>query len=416
MNQIHVIGIGQGKENMTRRHLELIRDADLLIGGKRHLAIFPDHMGETFVIRTDMPAVIQKIQENMQVKKIVVLASGDPLFYGIGASLAKQIPEEHLVIHPNITSIGAAFAAICQPWHDAKVISLHSQTEKDFIFSSLARETKVAFLTGPKKDPVYIARRLIDNEIDGFRVCVLENLGEPDQEKITWYTDYNRILEQTFTHPNIVILMRFHPGTEIVSHETYMGMPDDFFRHTKGLITKSEVRSISLSKLRLVRKDHLLWDIGSGSGSVGIEAAMQIPWGQVYAVEKNKSRLPDIIHNIKIFHQSNVKVVNLEFPAGHEELKSPDRVFIGGGGQDLDKIIDCCCTRIKEGGTMVINTVIMESMETAVRCLREKGFLPQLIQVQISRSKSMPYGTRLNALNPVWIISGSKPKSHKGNI
>jgi len=416
MNSVHIIGIGQGKMDLTSHHLELIQDSDILVGGKRHLAMFPDHCGETFPVGSDIPAVINMIKAEMDTKKIVVLASGDPLFYGIGATLGKEIPAGHLTIHPNVTSVGAAFAAICQPWHDAKVISFHSSSDHGFMFSSLALENKIAFLTGPKKDPAYIANKLIENELDGFRVCVLENLGDSDLEKITWFTDYRQVKDQTFAHPNLVILIRFHPEKKIVSHETYTGMPDAFFRHTKGLITKSEVRSISLSKLRLTRKDHVLWDIGSGSGSVGIEAAMQAPWGQVYAVEKNRDRLPDIIHNIKIFHQSNVKVVNLNFPSGHEGLKTPDRVFIGGGGRDLNRIIECCCKRIKKGGTIVINTVVMESMEAAVKTLKDKGFSPQMIQVQISRSKPMPYGTRLNALNPVWIISGSKPKSHKVNI
>ncbi len=416
MNSVHVIGIGQGKTDLTAHHLELIRDADLLVGGNRHLDLFPDHGGETIAIRSDISNVIKKIKEAMETKKIVVLASGDPLFCGIGTPLVKEISAEHIRIHPNVTSVGAAFAAICQPWQDARVISFHSGTDHGFMFSSLALENKIAFLTGPKKDPAYIATQLMENELDGFRVCVLENLGNPELEKITWFTDYRKIKEQTFSHPNIVILVRFHSQRPIVSHETYPGMPDEFFRHTKGLITKSEVRSISLSKLRLTRKDHVLWDIGSGSGSVGIEAAMQIPWGLVYAVEKNKDRLPDIIHNIKIFHQSNVKMVNLDFPSGHEGLKTPDRIFIGGGGRDLNRIIDCCCDRIKEGGAIVINTVIMESMETAVKTLRDKGFSPQMIQVQISRSKPMPYGTRLDALNPVWIVSGSKPKFHKVSI
>ncbi len=416
MRPVHVIGIGQGKADLTGHHLELIRSADLLVGGNRHLDMFPDHRGERFAIQTDLPSVIQKILAGMDTKNIVVLASGDPLFYGIGTTLTRQIPADRLVIHPNITSVGAAFAAICQPWHDAKIISFHSQSGQRFVFSSLARENKVAFLTGPKKDPVFIADKLIENRLEGFRVCVLENLGDPDREKITWYTDYQQIIEQNFAHPNIVILIRACSLPKIVSHETYTGMPDEFFRHHRGLITKSEIRSIVLSKLQLTRKDHVLWDIGSGSGSVGIEAAMQIPDGRVYAVEKNKTRLPDIRHNIKYFDQRHVKPIHLNFPRGHETLKSPDRIFIGGGGKDLNKIIDCCCDRMARGGTIVINTVVVESMETAVKTLDANGFSPQMIQVQISRSKPMPYGTRMNALNPVWIISGSKPTSHKVDI
>ncbi|MDD9302151.1 MAG: precorrin-6y C5,15-methyltransferase (decarboxylating) subunit CbiE [Desulfobacter sp.] len=411
MNPVHVIGIGQGLCDLTSDHFKIIEQCDLLIGGQRLIAMFKGQRKETLTVKSNLSAVVLTIQEQMAVKKIVVLASGDPLFYGIGSILCRKIPDKHLCIHPNITSVGAAFSAICQPWQDAKIVSLHSSTDREFSFPSLALETKVAFLTGPEKDPGFIAEKLIEYQLDGFRVCVLENLGHPDKEKISWFTEYKQILEQGFSHPNIVILLK--PENKIVSHETYIGMPDAFFRHTKGLITKSEVRSISLSKLKLVKKDHVLWDIGSGSGSVGIEAAIQIPWGQTYAVEKNQDRIPDIIHNIKIFNQPNVKVVHLDFPEGHQSLKSPDRIFIGGGGKDLEKIISCACDRIRPKGVIVINTVIIESMETAMTTLERHGFSPELIQVQISKSKPMPYGRRMNALNPVWIISGTNPLTQK---
>ena len=413
MNLVHIIGIGQGKSDLTARHLEIIRSADLLVGGKRHLDYFPEYSGETLAVRADIESIVKRIQREMDTKKIVVLASGDPLFYGIGATLARSIPGERLKVHPNVTSVGAAFATICQPWHDARIISLHSRTGQALSFPSLAVETKLAFLTGPERGPGYIARQLIDHDLDGFSVCVLERLGQDSEEHITWFTDYKKILDRDFAQPNIVILLKSDLEPPIVPHETHIGMPDNFFRHSKGLITKSEVRSISLSRLRLARKDHILWDIGSGSGSVGIEAALQLPWGQVFAVEKNESRIPDIIHNIRNFNLPNVKVAQLNFPKGHDTLKTPDRIFIGGGGKNLETIISCCCDRIARGGTIVINTVIIESMDTAVKALDAHGFTPQVIQVQVSRSKLMPYGSRLNALNPVWIISGTKPETHK---
>ena len=413
MNPVNVIGIGQAKTDLTEIHLALIRECDLLVGGQRQVDMFAEFAKESLVVKGDLTAVIRRIQSDMKTKRIVVLASGDPLFHGIGATLTKNIDPAYLVIHPNITSVAAAFAAICQPWHDATIVSLHSRHIKPFNFPSLATESKVAFLTGPDKDPAFIVNKLIEHELFGFSICVLECLGDPKKEKISWFTDYKQVSGRQFSHPNIVILMRPATTKPDVSHETFPGMPDAYFRHSKGLITKSEIRSLSLSKLKLVKKDHVLWDIGSGSGSVGIEAAIQIPWGIVYAVEKNKNRIPDIVHNIANFNQSNVKVANLDFPNGHTDLKTPDRVFIGGGGKGLEKIIDCCCRRIKTNGVMVINTVILDSMHMAMQTLSRHGFLPQTIQVQISRSKSMPFGTRMEALNPVWIIFGTKPQTYE---
>ncbi len=415
MNKVDVIGMGQSRSDLTALHLSLIHRADLLVGGLRHLAMFPDFMGNTFAIKADIPAVIGKIKSAMDTQQVVVLASGDPMFHGIGSTLARHFPLEQLRIYPNISAIGAAFSAICQPWQDAKLVSLHSKAGDGFIFQSLKCETKVAFLTGPTKDPVYIGKQLIQNRIDGFRVCVLENLGHPEKEKISWFNDYDRLISGEFSHPNIVILLRDVSGQNIpaqliVPHETHPGLPDETFRHSRGLITKSEIRALSLAKLRLTHKAHVLWDIGAGSGSVGVEAALQLPWGDVYAVEKNKDRISDIQYNVQQFQLSNVKVLNLDFPVGSEILRDPDRIFVGGGGKGLDKIIDCCCQRINPHGIIVVNTVVMESMHAAIGRLKTNGFKTEMIQVQVSRSKPMPYGNRLDALNPVWIISARKER------
>jgi precorrin-6Y C5,15-methyltransferase (decarboxylating) len=237
---------------------------------------------------------------------------------------------------------------------------------------------------------------------------VLENLGHEEKENISWLDDYTRVPDLKFNHPNIVILLRSGVSRRILP-ETHIGMDDTLYRHSKGLITKSEIRSITLSKLELVRKDHILWDIGSGSGSVGIEASFQIPWGQVFAVEKNQERIPDIIHNIQMFNQSNIKILNLDFPEGSDQLKDPDRIFIGGGGSHLEQIMNTCCLRLKKQGTIVINTILIQNMETAMRVLKQNGFSCEMVHIQVSRSKPMPYGDRLEPLNPVWIISGRKP-------
>jgi precorrin-6Y C5,15-methyltransferase (decarboxylating) len=341
--------------------------------------------------------------------KIVVLASGVPLFYGIGSTLSRHIDKRYLVIHPNISSVAAAFAAIGEPWHDARVVSLHGSASQAFPFTSLARETKVAFLTDQIRDPAFIAGRLHHLELERFSLCVLENLGTAS-EKISWFDDYTRVSVQKFAHPNIVVLLKNGTSRKNVPHGTHVGMSDALYRHFKGLITKSEIRSISLSKLELIKRDHILWDIGAGSGSVGIEASFQIPWGQVFAVEKNPMRIGDITHNIKLFDQSNIRVLNLDFPQGSDQLKDPDRIFIGGGGSQLEKIMNTCCDRLNEQGVIVVNTILIQNTETAIRILKENKFSYEMVQVQVSRSKPMPYGDRLEPLNPVWIISGRKPK------
>jgi precorrin-6B C5,15-methyltransferase / cobalt-precorrin-6B C5,C15-methyltransferase len=410
MKPIHVIGIGQGKQNLTRQHLEIIQQADVLVGGRRLLHLFSRHKGETIVLDRHINRTIDKIKDRMVRYQVVVLASGDPLFYGIGSTLINHIDKTFIRFHTNICSVAAAFAAIKVSWHDAKIISLHRSSHADFVFSDLAWENKVAFLTSPSGDPVFIAKNLIRQGVSAFNFCVLENLGDLEKEKITWFDTPAHVLDQAFSHPNVVILLKKNAlPLENVSHETHLGMADDRFQHANGLITKSEIRSISLSKLKLFKKDHVLWDIGSGSGSVAIEASFTIPLGQVVAIEKNNERILDITHNIKQFHCPNVLAKRLDFPEGADTLPRPDRIFVGGGGKNLGHVLDTACDFLMEAGIIVINTVLIQNMERAFTCLEKKQFNPAMIQVQVSCSRTMPYGTRLEALNPVWIISGTKP-------
>ncbi|MCD4677375.1 MAG: precorrin-6y C5,15-methyltransferase (decarboxylating) subunit CbiE [Desulfobacula sp.] len=410
MNPIDIIGIGQGKKDLTQKHLELIKKCDVLVGGQRHLSMFDYPDIQKIPVNAHINSVVEAIKEKMTDHKIVVLASGDPLFYGIGSTLTQHFDKKYLNIHSNISSVSAAFAAIKEPWHDAKIISLHGKQPKSFSFSKLANENKIAFLTDPKMNPQYLAAGLIKESMYDFKFCVLEKLGDRNEEKITWFENLDLIREQTFSQPNIVILQKQGKEKDNFSHETHIGMEDSLFKHSKGLITKSEIRSITLSKLKLIKKDHVFWDIGSGSGSIGIEASLQIPWGHVYAIEKHPGRISDIIHNIKNFNCSNVKIVNSVFPEGIEELKTPDRIFIGGGGKTLGQIIKASCDKLAVFGIIVINTVLLQNLEIALTLLKEYKFNPHIVQIQVSRSKGMPFGDRLEALNPVWIISGSKPK------
>lgn len=407
MHAIDIIGIGLCIDDITQNHLDLIRACDILVGGERHLEWFDDLGKETIVIKSQIVKVVETLREKMKHSKIVVLASGDPLFYGIGSTLIQYFDKEHLNIYSNISSISAAFAAIKVPWHDAAVISLHGKKEA-ISFPKLSNENKIAFLTSPKMNPRDIAEMIIKEGLYEFRVCVLENIGHKDKEKISWFDDIDLMRRQTFQDPNVVILLKRVLQKKEVSRETHIGMDDSLFKHSKGLITKSEIRCITLSKLKLIKKDHILWDIGSGSGSVGIEASFLIPWGLVYSIEKHPGRISDIVHNIKNFNCSNVKIVNTEFPDKTEDLRTPDRIFIGGGGEKMPEIMEMSCEKLAPYGIIVINTILLQTIGIAMTILEKHRFRTEVVHVQISRSKPMPYGDRFEAINPVWIISGSK--------
>ncbi len=415
MMNVEIIGMGMGEQDLPPGHRATIERADLLVGGRRHLEMFQSLNKQCLPITGKIDELVTVIRHRMANERIVVLASGDPLFFGIGTTLVTALGHQNVTIHPNISSLGAAFSAIKEPWHDARLISLHGREPRDLL-ALFTTCNKIGILTDPKRTPGWIADRLVENNLANFRLCVLERLGAKDQT-ITWHDDMAAVSASEFTTPNVVILMGKQGPCHGRSKQQscpplWPGMPDTMFVHQRGLITKSEVRSIAISKLRLVAKDHVVWDLGAGSGSVGIEASLFVPMGRVIAVEKNGSRISDIRANRQQFKTNNLTVVQGNSLEVMADLPDPDRIFIGGGGPELLTIIARAGTRLGPGGVMVVNTVLIQHTTPVLDLLRQMGFTAELVQVQVSKSKPMPVGERLEALNPVWIISGEKTKGN----
>ena len=295
MKPVTIIGIGMTLEDLTAKHLKIIEAADILVGGKRLLNLFKDSRAQKKVIGKDIDGVVKFVRQGMKKHKIVVIASGDPLFFGIGRRLVNAIGDRNIRIFPNISSVAAAFARIKEPWDDVRVISLHGRKNEPRLFKSLEEEDTIAVLTDPKNNPAWLAGRLLENQFLNYKICVLESLGSVS-EKISWYT-LAEAVGMEFTDPNMVVLQRSSIGTG-KKERLVLGAPDSWYDHHKGLITKSEIRAITLSKLRLA-SEHILWDLGAGSGSVGMEASLIIKKGKIFAVEKKSERIEHIKNNKK---------------------------------------------------------------------------------------------------------------------
>jgi precorrin-6B C5,15-methyltransferase / cobalt-precorrin-6B C5,C15-methyltransferase len=201
-----------------------------------------------------------------------------------------------------------------------------------------------------------------------------------------------------------VVLKRRHDSPDR-KRPLLLGAPDAWFEHEKGLITKAEIRAVTLSKLRLGPR-HTLWDLGAGSGSVGIEAALFITAGKIIAVEKDPRRVAQIKANAKRFGVKNLRAVQAAVPEGLAGLPRPHRVFIGGGGRHLPGIITAAARCLRPDGILVVNTVLLKNLDAAAETLRQLGFRTEIVQVQVLRGQDMPFSARLEALNPVWIITG----------
>ena len=405
MVPVEIVGMGISPDDLTDHLRALIRRADILVGAERHLSAFPDVPARRQTLDKGLKPLVADIRRWMRSRKVVVLASGDPLFYGIGSYLIRTLGARHVVVHPNVSSVAAAFARIKIPWHEASILSLHGRSGYRQFLDALRQEAPVAVLTDPDNHPAQLARFCLDKGISDREMCVLEQMGT-DKERTRW-VDLSRAVRMRFRQPNLVVFGRRREGLAGRPF-LHLGMPEDSYFHDRGVITKAEVRAVTLAKLQLTEK-LVLWDLGAGSGSIAVEAALFIRKGKIVAVEKDARRAEQIRRNGQRFDLRNLKVVEAELPDNLESLPRPDRVFVGGGGRQVRKIVRAAAGFVKPGGLMVVNTVLISSFEAAGREMQRLGFDPDVVQVQVNRSRSMPWGSRLEAENPVWIISGKCP-------
>ena len=402
MSKIYVIGAGvKGHEEFGRRALELIGQADLLIGGERQLALFPEFIGEKLAIGNNLGAVVERLKGHAG--NPVVLASGDPLFFGIGRHLLRNLPEADFEFLPNVTSVQYAFAKICLPWDDAVFVSTHGRGVKEAVDRIVAND-KAAVLTDEQNNPAAIARELIERGRDGYSAWLCENLGSGEERIVR--TDVRGLLDMPAAALNVLILIKeYEAGGE--EYIPTLGIPDEEFATVKKLITKEEVRAVSLAKLRL-RHDMLLWDIGAGSGSVSIEADQLLPNGEVYAVERNPQCLAFLKENLGKFQSRHINVVAGEAPGCFDDLPDPDRVFIGGSGGNLWEILKAIDGRLPAAGRVVINAVTLDTLTAATEYFENAGYQLEVVTVNIARTRPLTDYKLFEAHNPVFVITAVK--------
>jgi precorrin-6Y C5,15-methyltransferase (decarboxylating) len=403
MNTVDIVGIGLSPEDLTEKHIEIINEAEVLAGGKRHLDYFKSHPAEKIVLTGDIKRAISEMKSRTD-KKIVVLASGDPNFFGIGPLIVKSFGAENVCIHPNITAVSAAFSRMKESWSDVKVISLHGRRSGNDLMKAVRQNEKVAVFTDPEKTPSWIAKLLLKNGLDQLRLCVCENLGGED-ESLQWYSP-EECVDRTFADLNLVVI--HNAGSETFRKaDIYPGMPEFAYIHDQGLITKAEIRILTLAKLRL-SPHHIMWDLGAGSGSVSVDTSYYVTEGTIIAVERRPDRIEHIRQNQERFGIGNLEIIKATLPEGMSELPSPDRIFVGGGGENMISIIETAGSYLKSGGIIVVNTILINRLEKIIRVLKKLNLETEVIHVQVGRGKEMSYGIRMEALNPVWIITGIK--------
>lgn len=419
MERCRILGVlDDGIASLGRTAQAHLQQAQLVIGGLRTLQLFAPHI-DPGAEQRDLTGALSQVPEWVRAaqaagRRVVVLATGDPLCHGIAAYLASRLCIEALEVLPNVSTLQLACARLGLPWQDMKFSSVHSRNAGDWVAGAdpghglyallrdIRQHDRLAVLTSPDNSPDRIARMLVTEGLaDEFEMAVAERLCQPG-ERIVSGIGIHAAAHMPFADPNVVLLWR----TRLRAPQVLFGLPDASFeqRHPeKGLITKNEVRAVSLARMQL-RLDSVVWDIGAGSGSVGLEAARLCRHGHVYAIEKNADDSAIVGRNRQAMGLSNHTLVHGKAPDGLQHWADPDAVFIGGSGGELAELIALCLRRLKPGGHLVMNFVTLENLGTAVQALKPLVANWDVLQLQAARSKPILHMHRMAAENPVWIV------------
>lgn len=407
-NKVYIVGISpEGPDNLSRKAKLVIRKADHIYGGQRLLDMFDKLQGEKIAFRNNLTKLTGQIKKSLGSKKIVVLASGDPDLYGIAGYLREKIGRGSVETIANVSAIQIAFSRIKETWEDAVMLSVHSRPINRIV-NRVRSSSKIAILTDNNNTPAKIAKTLLEAGMENCRAYVCQDLGTKQESILR--TDLKRLQNLDCSPLNILILLR--KNVEDSENIQLFGIPDDDFHQKTGssLITKHEIRAVSLAKLGLT-KSSVIWDIGAGSGAVSIEASLIVQRGIVFAIEEDKRCLSVIWKNVKKFGRNNVKIVESSAPEGLDDLPDPEAIFIGGSRGRLSVILDYACRRLKPGGKIVCNLATVENIHNAITCLQSHSYTTEITTVNISRSRKIAGLTRLEPLNPVFIITGSRNKN-----
>lgn len=423
-----------------------IADAACVIGAGRTLELLAPHAADAR--RLDMSGMLARVPGWIEEaaaagEHTVVLATGDPLCHGIAAFLIARLGAARVAVLPAPSTLQLAFARLKKPWQDAVFASCHGVDAGEWqpdplqpgarpdhglyrLIRAVAEHPLVACFTSPANSPDRIARALLAAGYgepgcdEAVRLSVVARLCLAD-EAVFADLSLDEAAAGRFPEPNVVVIER-RPALSpagagsadtlppFPAHAPVFGFEDlDYQQRTpeKGLITKLEARALSLAKLAL-RVDSLVWDIGAGSGSVGLEASRIAHRGHVWAIEKNAGDAVNARANARRLRASNYSLFEGRAPAGLDDWPDPDAVFVGGSGGELAELIGLALRRLKPGGRLVMNFVTLENLATATTALAGAGAAWELTMLSAARSQPILDMHRLAAQNPVWIVTARK--------
>lgn len=370
----------------------LLERAALVAGGARVVEAVAPAGARTLVLGAGVDDVLREVAAHDG--PAVVLASGDPGFFGIVRALRRVVGVERLRVHPAPASAAVAFARLGVPWDDALLVSAHARDPRPALAAALAHP-KVAILTDGAATPAWFAERMRGWD---RRLAVAERLGA-DDERVVAGTPEEVAAMGPFAQPNVVVSL----GPEAAAAPDAWALPEDAFDHRAGMITKREVRAVALAALG-PRTGRMVWDVGCGSGSVAVECARL--GAAVVAIDDDADAVTRTGRNAERFGVA-LRVVEGRAPDALRGLPDPDAVFVGGGGADLEAIVDAAAARAT-ARAVVVTLALVERAGPVLERLRAGGFAAEATLVQASRLAPLAGGHRLAATNPVVVAVGRR--------
>ena len=391
MKEINIVGMGMSENTLTREALDIIQEADVLIGAKRLINTFSELNKTSY--NAYLSHDILEIIEKEDVNKIAILVSGDVGFYSAAEKLSETLKDYNPNLIAGISSVSYFFAKCSLPWKDANLISCHGLDTN--IVSSVRRNEYTFALTG--KNIPELHNQLMKFGFADLKVWVGENLGS--QEESIECTSVSDLRAREYSSLTVLIIENPDFDSRI-----RIGIPDDEFIRGKVPMTKAEVRAVCLSKLALSPSD-IAYDIGCGTGSVTIEMAFSAYEGKVYAFDKNEEAITLLNQNCEKFHIDNVKAICGLAPECLKGLPIPDVAFIGGSSGNMDEIVSYLYN-INNGIRFVITAVTLENAMAGLESLKNIGISGDIVQVAVSKGRQIADLHMLIAQNPIFIISG----------
>lgn len=403
---LHVIGLGtEAPAILGPAAQQALAQAEVVIGAERHFAMLSDYRIEALRLHYPRPfAELKTILARHADKRLALLASGDPLFFGVGNWLMEEMAKKPLRFHPNVSSVQTAFSRIGLAWHDSETISLHGRP-LSHLRARLHTNRRYALLTDEQSSPQNIAQVLQELGLTETRFWVCEALGLPE-ENIRSFSLTDLLYNEHFFYPlQVVLLETAGTGSGFLE---FPGLPDEAFatdgQPGHGLLTKREVRLAALSLLQPAAQE-TGWDIGAGCGGISVEWARWNRQGKVYAIEQHRERLQHLATNRDRFGVVlNLDIVPGRAPAAFAALPDPDAVFVGGSDGELSAILTAVWQRLKANGRMVACAVTETAKAELIAFTNDNRLAAQWLQIAVSRGEQLAGRLLMRPMLPVTLV------------